>query len=60
MNFIKEKGFFANEYVDDGYPGTIFDRSRFQVLIEDIKTKRIIFGSGIKKYQIIPRYIVEE
>ena len=27
MNFIKEKGFiFVDEYVDDGYSGTTFDR----------------------------------
>ena len=42
MNFIKEKGFiFVDEYVDDGYSGTTFDRPGFQRLIEDIKAKRI-------------------
>jgi len=32
---------FVNEYVDDGYSGTTFDRPGFQRLIEDIKAKRI-------------------
>ena len=42
MNFIKEKGFiFVDEYVDDGYSGTTFDRPGFQRLIEDIKAKKI-------------------
>ena len=42
MNFIKEKGFvFVDEYVDDGYSGTTFDRPGFQRLIEDIKGGRI-------------------
>ena len=42
MNFIKKKGFiFVDEYVDDGYSGTTFDRPGFQRLIEDIKAKRI-------------------
>ena len=42
MNFIKEKGFiFVDEYVDDGYSGTTFDRPGFQRLIEDVKAKRI-------------------
>ena len=42
MNFIKEKEFiFVDEYVDDGYSGTTFDRPGFQRLIEDIKAKRI-------------------
>lgn len=42
MNFIKEKGFIlVDEYVDDGYSGTTFDRPGFQRLIEDIKAKRI-------------------
>ena len=42
MNFIKEKGFiFVDEYVDDGYSGTTFDRPGFQRLLTDIKVKRI-------------------
>ena len=42
MNFIKEKGFiFVDEYVDDGYSGTTFDRPGFQRLIEDVKVGRI-------------------
>ena len=42
MNFIKEKGFiFVDEYVDDGYSGTTFDRPGFQRLLTDIKAKRI-------------------
>ena len=41
-NFVKEKGFiFVDEYVDDGYSGTTFDRPGFQRLIEDIKAKKI-------------------
>ena len=30
-----------NEYVDDGYTGTNFDRPSFQELLNDIKNKRI-------------------
>ena len=42
MNFIKEKGFMlVDEYVDDGYSGTTFDRPGFQRLIGDIKAKKI-------------------
>lgn len=42
MSFIKEKGFiFVDEYVDDGYSGTTFDRPGFQRLLTDIKAKRI-------------------
>ena len=41
-NFVKEKGFIiVDEYVDDGYSGTTFDRPGFQRLIEDIKAKKI-------------------
>ena len=32
MNFIKEKGFiFVDEYVDDGYSGTTFDRKMLKL-----------------------------
>lgn len=40
MNFVKEKGFiFVEEYVDDGYSGTNFERPGFTKMIEDIKNK---------------------
>ncbi len=46
MNFIKEKGFiFVDEYVDDGYSGTTFDRPGFQRLIEDIKAARALLAN---------------
>ena len=42
MNFIKEKGFiFVDEYVDDGFTGTNFDRPDFKRLIKDIELGRI-------------------
>lgn len=41
-NFIKENNFnFIDEYVDDGFTGTNFDRPGFKKLIEDIENKRI-------------------
>lgn len=42
MDFVKENGFtFVDEYVDDGYTGTNFNRPGFQRMIEDIESGRI-------------------
>ena len=42
MNYIKSNGFdFVEEYVDDGYSGTNFDRPGFQQMIKDINNKKI-------------------
>ena len=42
LNYIRDNNLiFIDEYVDDGYSGTTFDRPGFQRLIEDIKAKRI-------------------
>ena len=41
-NYVKENNFnFIDEYVDDGFTGTDFDRPGFKRLIEDVKNKRI-------------------
>lgn len=41
-NYVKENNFnFIDEYVDDGFTGTDFDRPGFKKLIEDIENKRI-------------------
>ncbi len=41
-NYCKHNGFnLVNEYVDDGYSGTNFDRPGFTKMIEDIKEKKI-------------------
>ena len=42
MTYVKEQGFtFIDEYVDDGYTGTNFDRPGFQRMIKDIESGRI-------------------
>jgi len=42
LNYVKANGFcFVDEYVDDGYSGTNFDRPGFQKMIEDIEEKKI-------------------
>ena len=42
MDFVKENGFtFIDEYVDDGYTGTNFNRPGFQRMIKDIESGRI-------------------
>lgn len=42
MNYLKSNGFvLTDEYVDDGYSGTNFDRPEFKRLIEDIENGKI-------------------
>ena len=42
MDFVKINGFtFIDEYVDDGYTGTNFDRPGFQRMIKDSESGRI-------------------
>lgn len=42
MDYIKKKGFtFIDEYVDDGFTGTNFDRPGFKRLISDIESGRV-------------------
>lgn len=31
----------VEEYIDDGYSGTNFDRPAFQIMLEDVKRKKI-------------------
>ncbi len=41
-DYVKKNNFnLVNEYVDDGFSGTDFDRPGFQKLMEDIKNKKI-------------------
>ena len=41
-DYVKNNNFnLVNEYVDDGYSGTDFDRPGFQSLLDDIKKKKI-------------------
>lgn len=42
MNYIKQNGFlFIDEYIDDGFTGTNFDRPGFKRLIDDVENGRI-------------------
>jgi DNA invertase Pin-like site-specific DNA recombinase len=42
MDYIKQNGFvFIDEYVDDGFTGTNFDRPAFKKMLEDIEEGRI-------------------
>lgn len=42
MNFLRDNGFvLTDEYVDDGYSGTNFDRPAFKRLLEDIEKGKI-------------------
>ncbi len=41
-DFVRNNGFnLIDEYVDDGYTGTNFDRPGFQKLLQDINDKKI-------------------
>lgn len=68
QNFIEEHEDleFVEEYVDDGYTGTNFDRPSFKRMIEDVDKKRINcvitkdlsrFGRDHIDTRILPRAI---
>ena len=41
-DYVKNNGYnFIDEYIDDGYSGTDFDRPGFERMIKDIQTKKI-------------------
>ena len=41
-DYVKNNGYnFVDEYIDDGYSGTDFDRPGFERMIKDIQTKKI-------------------
>jgi len=41
-DYVKNNGYnFVDEYIDDGYSGTDFDRPGFERMIQDIQTKKI-------------------
>ena len=48
MSYIKNNGFaFVEEYVDDGYSGTNFDRPAFQKMIKDITIGQYFPGNSV-------------
>ena len=42
VNYVRQNGFnLVEEYIDDGYSGTNFDRPAFKKMIQDIENKKI-------------------